>query len=59
MGGVAMYFHTVRYTPVDNHKPSIRREAGNLLAILLFWAIMLGLLSSPFWLPLLVELLFF
>lgn len=54
-----MYFHTVRYTPVDNHKPSIRREAGNLLAILLFWAIMLGLLSSPFWLPLLVELLFF
>jgi len=51
-----MQFHTVRYTPIDNHKHTARREAGNLIAMLLFWLIMLGLLSSPIWLPLLVEL---
>jgi hypothetical protein len=51
-----MQFHTVRYTPIDNHKQTARREAGNLFAMILFWIIMLGLLSSPIWLLYLVEL---
>jgi hypothetical protein len=53
-GGVAMQFHSVRYTPIDNHKQNARHAAGSLFSMLLFWTIMLGLLSSPLWLPVLV-----
>jgi hypothetical protein len=52
-----MQLHTARYTPIDNHKQSARREAGNVFAMLLFWTIMLGLLGSPIWLPVIVELM--
>jgi hypothetical protein len=52
-----MQFHTVRYTPIDNHKQNARQAAGTLFTMLLFWIIMLGLLSSPLWLPVLVELI--
>lgn len=51
-----MEFHSARYTPIDN-KPSARRTAGSMLAMLLFWIFMLGLLGSPIWLPVLVEML--
>jgi hypothetical protein len=51
-----MQFHTTRYTPINDHKHTARREAGNLFAMLLFWIIMLGLLGSPIWLPLVVEM---
>jgi hypothetical protein len=52
-----MQLHTARYTPVDNHKQTAQRAAGNVFAMLLFWIIMLGLLSSPIWLPVIVELM--
>jgi hypothetical protein len=52
-----MQFHSVRYTPIDNHKQNARHAAGSLFSMLLFWTIMLGLLSSPLWLPVLVELM--
>jgi hypothetical protein len=55
--GVAMQFHTVRYTSIDNHKQNARQAASTLLSMLLFWTIMLGLLSSPLWLPVLVEVM--
>jgi hypothetical protein len=52
-----MQFHTVRYTSIDNHKQNARQAASTLLSMLLFWTIMLGLLSSPLWLPVLVEVM--
>ena len=52
-----MQFHTARYTPINSHKQAARREAGNVVAMLLFWSIMLGLLASPIWLPILVEMM--
>jgi hypothetical protein len=52
-----MQLHTARYTPIDNHKQTARRAAGNVFAMLLFWTIMLGLLGSPIWLPVIVELM--
>jgi hypothetical protein len=55
--GVAMQFHTIRYTPIDTYKQKPRQAASTLFSFLLFWTIMLGLLSSPLWLPVMVELM--
>lgn len=51
-----MQYQTARYTPINSHKNTARRAAGSMFAMLLFWVIMLTLLSSPLWLPVLVEL---
>jgi hypothetical protein len=51
-----MQYHSARYT-INPSRPSARRLAGNFIGTLLFWLMMLGLISSPIWLPFVVELM--
>lgn len=50
-----MGLNTSRHSELNKTMTQVRHGVGSLLALVIFWIVMLALLSFPIWLPAIVE----